>query len=112
MASELPHDDDGDALRRLQADGSDLSRPLEIDFTVVAKDEADARSVAKAAASAGYESDLYEDAESGDWECDCSKTMVPTYAAVIGAQEELGRLAQPYGAYVDGWGSFGNADDG
>jgi hypothetical protein len=36
--------------------------------------------------------------------------MVPAYDAIIAAQAELNRIAQPLGAYVDGWGSFGNAD--
>ncbi len=31
---EYPSDPDGDALRRVAADGSDRSQPMEVDFTV------------------------------------------------------------------------------
>jgi hypothetical protein len=34
MSEHLPNDADGDALRRLRATGSDLSRDMEIDFAV------------------------------------------------------------------------------
>jgi hypothetical protein len=35
MADQLPLDSDGDALRRLLATGSDLSKELEIDFAML-----------------------------------------------------------------------------
>lgn len=37
--------------------------------------------------------------------------MVPDYDAIVAAQEELDAIARPLGAYVDGWCSFGNADE-
>jgi hypothetical protein len=35
--------------------------------------------------------------------------MIPSYGAVVAAQEELSRLSEPHGGHCDGWGSFGNA---
>src|SRR5687768_7082471 len=118
MALDYPNDADGDALRRLAAEGCDMSRPMEIEFEVAAEKEDAARRVAEAAARLGYRVEIVFDDEPCEpdeeplppWTCCCARFMVPTYDGVIAAQAELNRIAQPLGAYVDGWGSFGNAD--
>jgi hypothetical protein len=54
----FPNDADGDALRRVVDGGSDLSRPMTIDFTVdVPSDEA-GQAVARAAQKIGYHTDI------------------------------------------------------
>jgi regulator of RNase E activity RraB len=106
----FPNDADGDALRRVAADGNDLTKPMTIDFTVVVPDEASATSVARAARSAGYETAIDLDEESDESICVCTKLMLATYDNVLRAQEELQELAAPYGGEVDGWGTFGNND--
>jgi len=106
---DYPDDADGDALRRVERDGSDMTRPMEIDFAVAVPCEAAGHAVAKLAADIGYRPRLARDAEVGAWTCYCTRTLVPTYAALVDAQAELDRLAGPIGGASDGWGTFGNA---
>ncbi len=118
MNDRYPDDADGQALESLAADGNDMSKPMDIDFHVAAPSEAAARQVADQAARLGYHAEIFfddqepglEEEELPPWTCECTRTMVPDYDAIVAAQKELDALARPLGAYVDGWGSFGNAD--
>ncbi|HEX6597344.1 MAG TPA: ribonuclease E inhibitor RraB [Acidimicrobiales bacterium] len=110
MEADFPNDADGDTLRRVAADGNDLTKPMAFDLTVVLPDEASAISVADAARLAGYETTIDLDEESDESICVCTKLMLPTYDNVIRAQDELQELVAPYGGEVDGWGTFGNKD--
>lgn len=118
--NDYPKDDDGDALRRVAADGSDLSKPMQVDFMVAAGDAESGRRIAAAAERLGYRTEVVRDADDEDdvveadadehpWTVYCTKTMILTYAAVVEAQEELDRLGRPFGGHSDGWGTFGNA---
>ena len=118
MTIEYPKNADGDALRRIEIGGSDMSKPMKIDFHIAAPDEAVAKKVATRASDLDYESSVYFfDETDGDeetdntWTCECSRTMVPKYDAIIESQVELDGIAQPFGAYADGWGTFGNCTD-
>lgn len=109
MTVDLPHDADGDALRRLLATGSDLSLPMTIDFAMSAPNELAASRFSLVAQALGFQTDVDQDDESGEWTCYCSKHMVATHAAVVTAQHELALEGAPFGVRADGWGSFGNA---
>ena len=117
MTTDYPNDADGDALRRVVAIGSDMSRPMDIDFEIAAPDEATAKRVADEAAKLGYRTNIWFDDEEQDlddkplppWTCTCTTTMLAEYDAIIAVQAELDAIARPFGAYVDGWGTFGNA---
>lgn len=118
MSQTYPDDPDGQTLQQIATDGSDMSKPMDIDFHVAAPSEATARQVADQAARLGYDAAIFfDDEEPGleedlpPWTCECTRTMVPGYDAIVAAQEELDAIARPLGAYVDGWGSFGNADE-
>lgn len=110
-----PADSDGDALRQLAEAGCDMTRPMTFEFHVAAPTEESANQVAAEAAKLGYDAELFFDDGSEDdpddplppWTCECTKVMLPTYDAVVGAQAELEKVARRFGAYVDGWGSFG-----
>ncbi|MCG8435309.1 MAG: ribonuclease E inhibitor RraB [Gammaproteobacteria bacterium] len=39
MNETYPNDADGDALRRIAADGSDMTKPMEVDYHVAAPDQ-------------------------------------------------------------------------
>jgi regulator of RNase E activity RraB len=106
----FPNDADGDALRRLAADGNDLSQPMAIDLTVVLPDGQSAQSLAQAAMAAGYDASIDRDEEFDEWTCTCTMQMLATYTNVVRSQEELQALAEPDGGEVDGWGTFGNKD--
>ena len=118
MTDEYPNDADGDALRAIAEGGNDMSQPRDVDVQIAAADEAVATRVAEEALKLGYRTSIYRDdeeadvEESGDlWTCECTKSMVLTYDAIIAAQSELDGIAKPLDAYVDGWGTFGNVDE-
>ncbi|HEY1556897.1 MAG TPA: ribonuclease E inhibitor RraB [Kofleriaceae bacterium] len=103
--ASYPNDADGDALRRIESDGIDTSRPIRVDFMVAAPDRSVAEDFATLALKRGYKTDI--DAEGDEWTVYCSKVMLVTYDSVVQAQRELDELARPYGAHSDGWGTFG-----
>jgi regulator of RNase E activity RraB len=109
MNETYPNDADGDALRRITADGSDMTKPMVIDFHVAAPDQAAAEAIAEAAGQRGYQTKVYRH-DDGAWTCECSKEMIATHEGVVSAQGELDVLSQPHGGDSDGWGTFGNAD--
>ena len=116
MTHDYPNNADGNALQRVAAEGSDMSRPMDIDFQVAAPDEATARRVAEEAARLGFRTEIWFDDEEPElddevslpWTCGCTKTMAPDYESIIAILAELDRIAKPLGAYADGWGTFGN----
>jgi hypothetical protein len=105
----LPSDADGDALRRVIAKGSDLSRELEIDFHVAVEDRASALESASAVQPLGFRTNIFKDSQDDLWTCECTRTMIPTYETLIAIQKQLEKIGRPYGARPDGWGTFGNA---
>ncbi len=112
MNETYPNDADGDALRRIAADGSNMTKPMVIDFHVAAPDRATAKAIAAAAGQRGYRTKVHKDHEGSAWTCECSKEMLATHGGVIAAQEELDDLSKPHGGHSDGWGTFGNVDEG
>jgi hypothetical protein len=109
MLDDLPNDSDGDALRQLIANGSDLSKEMQIDFAVLIPDRDTGLAFAVAVEPLGFRTDVDQGGETGRWTCYCSRTMVPTYDAMIAVQKMLEEVGRPYNAIPDGWGSFGNA---
>jgi hypothetical protein len=110
-AIDFPDDADGDALRRVATD-SDMDRPMAIDFMVAVPNELAGREIVVQVASAGFTAYVAQDDESGKWTCYCTKTMLATYDGIVSAQSELDLLAQPFGGYSDGWGTWGNRQGG
>lgn len=99
-----------DALDRIQADGSDLTRSLTMDFFVAVPNEQAGRAVAERARSSGFETDVSYDEPTQTWTTVCTVVMVPEQAAVVAAENILDRLGQEFGGYADGFGTFGNAE--
>jgi hypothetical protein len=111
----FPGDADGDALRRVVDAGSDLSRPMFIDFQVAMPDEASANGLANVARTLGYRTTVYVDESPGDrlpWTCECSTRMLAMYEGVIAIQDELAEISTPFRRRPDGWGTFGNGPRG
>jgi hypothetical protein len=96
------------ALRRFQEDGSDLGRPMTIDFYVLVPDEAVAHVALVRTAAMGFSSRVEVD-EAGAWTCCCTVTIVPGAERVIALERLLDRLARELGGRADGFGSLGNA---
>jgi hypothetical protein len=110
VATEMlhPNDDNRDALRRLESDGDDLSRPRDIDFNVVFPDEAGAKAFAQQFREEGYRTTvkLADVVESHPWEVLVVKNMIPTHGGITAFEQELQDVAEPLGGYNDGWGCF------
>ena len=113
MADDFPHDADGEALRRIAEDGSNLSKPMFINFQVVVPDEESAKGLASIAGKLGYHVSIYESPDCDlPWTCECSSRMLATYETVIAIQEELAEISVQFGGHPDGWGTFGNGPSG
>ena len=105
----LPDDETGAALQRLADDGSDLSRPLKMDFFIAVPDQQRGQRVAAAASGLGFEVSVEQDEETKEWTCYCTKEITPSYSMVVQIEQQLDLLARKYQGYADGFGSYGNA---
>src|SRR3954471_1744489 len=83
---KYPRDATGDALRRVRADGSDMSAPMDVDFVVAAPNEAAGHLIADKARVLGYKVKVARnsaDEKSGrdrpPWTCCCTRRMVASY---------------------------------
>lgn len=113
MEDLLPDDADGDALRQVATQGSDMSRPMYIDFQVAVPNHSAAQAIARVAGELGYRVRVYESAECRlPITCQCSTRMLATYAAIIAIQRELAEISRQFGGIPDGWGTFGNGPNG
>ncbi len=105
---DYPDDADGEALRLLAANGSDMARPMDVDFQVAAPDKACADAIARTAETVGYRADVSKDHHASTWTVTGSREMVASYEALIRVQAELDALSRPLGGSSDGWGTWGN----
>jgi hypothetical protein len=109
VVDDFPNDADGDTLRRIANDGSDMHKPMFINFQVAVPDEAAANGLANVAYAMGYRVTIYDSPEcSLPWTCECSVRMLATYDGVLAIQDELASLSKQFGGHPDGWGTFGN----
>ena len=107
----IPNDADGDAMRRVLNDGSDPSKPMDIDFMIACPSIESAEVIAPQAEAKGYKPSISVDEGSGSVTCYCMKSMLLDYDLLISAQAELDALARPHEGYIDGWGTFGNGPE-
>jgi regulator of RNase E activity RraB len=113
MTTDFPNDSDGGTLRGVLEDGSDMAKPMFIDFQVAMPTEESANALADRARKLGYRTSVYDSPECRlPWTCQCSTRMLATYAGVIAIQAELAALSAPFGGFTDGWGTFGNGPNG
>lgn len=105
---DYPDDDNGDALRRLQADGDDLTRARDINFTVVFQDQFKADQFAQHFRNAGYKSKVEEAQvkKTHPWDVVVVKRMIPTHSGIIKFEAELQAIAGTLEGCNDGWGCF------
>jgi regulator of RNase E activity RraB len=96
-------------LAELAADGSDLTRAMDFEYFVIAPSEAIARVVAVRTAAMGFEPEAAPDEDAGTWICRCRVSLVPEVERIVALDRLLDRLAAELGAFVDGFGSSGNA---
>jgi hypothetical protein len=108
MSTSYPLDADGDSLRRVAEHGSDMSRPMLIEYSIGVPDELRAQRIAELTRIQGFDVTLSTDEGAGSWSVYCAKTMLATYDGVVAVQAQLDDLARPHGGNCDGWGTFGN----
>ncbi len=112
MNTKYPDDSDGDTLRRVAENGSDISHPMIIDFLLTVPDEGVAHRVAGLVEAHGFDPSIYRDDDNGSWSVLCAKSMLATYDGVVEVQAQLKVLVEPHGGACDGWTTFGNSHEG
>ena len=98
------------ALKQIELDGSDLGKPLLMDFFVAVPSELAGNEVARAATAIGFDTSVEADDESGEWTCYCTIKMVPELFAVLQVEERLDEIGRSVGGKADGFGTFGNVE--
>jgi hypothetical protein len=108
MDAPYPDDADGDALREVAARGADMSKPMTIEYTILAADVDSARSLAERIATCGYAPRLEVDGQDGSVSIYCARRMLATYDGVVSCQAQLNELCLSVSAECDGWITSGN----
>ncbi|WP_354504281.1 ribonuclease E inhibitor RraB [Lysobacter sp. OAE881] len=108
MTTDFPSDENGQVLRQMAEGGDDLSKPRNIDFTVVLPGESEALAFAKHFKEQGYEvkyrrSDVVEKLP---WDVTVVKYMIPDHGQIDAFEDELQQKANALGGRNDGWGCF------
>lgn len=106
---DIPKDADGMSLINLREHGSNLSKPMEIDFFVAVPNPEIGALLKPLIEPLGFKCSLEQDEETSDWTLYCFILVIPAYATIIDIQKRLNDISNPYGAKSDGWGTFGNA---
>ena len=103
-----PNDANGDALRRMEAEGDDLNRPRNIDFTVVFADQISAERFAGHFRGLGHEAsvELTKTNQDYPWDVVVVQHMVPSYDGIGNFEKLLESVAWGWGGHNDGWGCF------
>jgi hypothetical protein len=103
-----PNDANGDVLRRMEAKGDDLTRPRNIDFTVVFVDAVSAEQFAEYFRALGHEVsvELRQTDQDFPWDVIVVQHMVPSYDGISNFENLLQSVADSWGGHNDGWGCF------
>ncbi len=109
--TDFPDDAAGQALKRFCELGFNMKRPMEMDFYISIPTMSAGNNIAAEVRIIGFDTDVEQDEETKDYTCTCTKSIIPTYANVTEIEARLDQVAKRYGGYIDGFGSFGNADD-
>ena len=105
----LPDDETGNALKEYLRDGSDLMKPMTIDFFIAVPSNNVGDEIALVVKKLGFITSVEKDEESGEWTCYCTKTLIPEYEEVVKIEKILSDIAKAKGGFTDGFGSYGNA---
>ena len=105
---KYPDDANGDALRRMEAEGDDLTRPRNIEFTVVFPNELTARQFANHFRTLGFavSAELAGTVQDFPWDVIVVKHMVPSHEEIGAFEDSLQQVADTLEGHNDGWGCF------
>lgn len=103
-----PDDSNGDVLRRMAAQGDDLTRPRNIDFTVVFVDESSAQLFAQHVRALCHEVSVEKAGtdEEFPWDVVVVNEMIPTHDGITDFENWLQSVAGGWGGHNSGWGCF------
>ncbi len=103
-----PNDINGDALRRMETQGDDLTRPRNIDFTVVFANASSAEQFAKHLSALGHEVSVEATETDHDfpWDVVVVRHIAPSYDGITDFENLLQSIADRWGGHNDGWGCF------
>ena len=103
-----PNDDNGDVLRRMEAQGDDLTKPRNIDFSVVFADGNSAEQFAQHFRALGHGVSVKLTKTDPDlpWDVVVVQHMAPSYEGISDFENLLQSVADGWGGHNDGWGCF------
>jgi Regulator of ribonuclease activity B len=104
----IPHDADGDAMRRVIADGADITRPMTVDFQIDCPDLASAKSIAAKVPPSEFAITIYQDTEDFSVTCECKREMLLDHSELVRIQQQLTDIAKQFGGSCEAWGTVGN----
>jgi hypothetical protein len=107
-ATEFPDDANGDVLRRMQKGGDDLSKPRDVDFTLVFPSEKAALQFAEKFSSMGHKISVENSGTVPElpWDVLVVRQMALSHRAIEEFEEALEAAAEPLGGRNDCWGCF------
>ena len=103
-----PDDANGDVLRRMAAQGDDLTKPRNINFTVIFADASSAEQFAEHFRALGHKVSVERTATDQDfpWDVIVVQHMVPSYEGITDFENLLQSVADRWEGHNDGWGCF------
>lgn len=108
--NESPEEANADVLRRMAADGDDLTMARHIDFHHLFASEEDAVAFQEANRNEGYQADHDFWAEQNAWLTAVHIRMVPTFEEIMAMELALNEIARSFNGKPDGWGCMEMAD--
>jgi hypothetical protein len=108
QAADELNEENREVILRMAASGDDLSKPRDIDFSVVFPDRSSAEEFAASFGQLGCRTRLKKsDVAPGlPWDVTVVKHMVPVCEAITEFELLLQSKASPLGGRNDGWGCF------
>ncbi len=103
-----PNDSNGDALRRMEAQGDDLTQPRDVDFTVAFANASSAEQFAEHFRALGHEVsvEFTETNQDLPWDVVVVQHMVPSHDGITSFENLLQSVADGWGGHNEGWGCF------
>jgi hypothetical protein len=101
-----PNDDNGDVLRRMEANGDSLTRPRDIDFAVVFREKDAAEGFAEHFRALGYAVSVERAGTRVEfpWDVVVVRHMTPSHQEIGNFEASLQKVADTLDGHNDGWG--------
>jgi hypothetical protein len=106
-AQDVALEHDAYVISSLRRNGSDLSKPHDIDFFFYVPNESAAKGLASELMSAGYTvRHVQPSPQTPSWEVYVQRSMVPDLKRMQELTVKFSRLAGRFGGVYDGWGAL------